>query len=109
MVAAGILVSRLAGLVRVRFFSHYFGQQSLAADAFNAAFRIPNLLQNLFGEGALSGSFIPVYSGLRARGRPRPLASFTSSWISCPIPRLSTSMSGAVSASPVMPKLSVPL
>jgi len=38
------------------------------ADAFVQAFRIPNLLQNLFGEGALSGSFIPVHAGLRARG-----------------------------------------
>jgi putative peptidoglycan lipid II flippase len=38
------------------------------ADAFRAAFRIPNLLQNLFGEGALSASFIPVYARLLARG-----------------------------------------
>lgn len=67
-VAAGILLSRLAGFVRVRVFSHYFGLQSDAADAFNAAFRIPNFLQNLFGEGVLSASFIPVYAGLRARG-----------------------------------------
>ncbi len=66
--AAGILLSRLAGLVRVSVFAHYFGQRSDAADAFNAAFRIPNLLQNLFGEGALSASFIPVYAGLLARG-----------------------------------------
>src|SRR5204863_5206740 len=35
-------------------------------DAFNAAFRIPNFLQNLFGEGALSASFIPVYASLLA-------------------------------------------
>jgi putative peptidoglycan lipid II flippase len=68
-VATGIFLSRLAGLLRVRAFSYFFGLQSDAADAFNAAFRIPNLLQNLFGEGALSGSFIPVYSGLRARQR----------------------------------------
>ncbi len=67
-VAAGILISRLAGLARVSLFSAYFGQVSAAADAFNAAFRIPNLLQNLFGEGALSGSFIPVHAALRARG-----------------------------------------
>jgi putative peptidoglycan lipid II flippase len=66
-VATGIFLSRLAGLLRVRAFSYFFGLESDAADAFNAAFRIPNLLQNLFGEGALSGSFIPVYSGLRAR------------------------------------------
>jgi putative peptidoglycan lipid II flippase len=68
MVAAGILASRLAGLARTSTFSYFFGLHSVAADAFNAAFRIPNLLQNLFGEGALSGSFIPVYAGLRARG-----------------------------------------
>jgi putative peptidoglycan lipid II flippase len=68
LVAAGILTSRLAGLVRLRVFAHYFGLQSDAADAFNAAFRIPNFLQNLFGEGALSASFIPVYAALVARG-----------------------------------------
>ena len=68
-VAAGILLSRLAGLIRLRVFAHYFGLQSDAADAFNAAFRIPNFLQNLFGEGALSASFIPVYASLLGRGR----------------------------------------
>src|SRR6188472_2785555 len=67
-VAAGILASRLAGLVRLQVFAHYFGLESDAADAFNAAFRIPNFLQNLFGEGALSASFIPVYAALVARG-----------------------------------------
>jgi putative peptidoglycan lipid II flippase len=70
-VAAGILCSRLAGLVRLRVFAHYFGLQSDSADAFNAAFRIPNFLQNLFGEGALSASFIPVYAALVARGERR--------------------------------------
>jgi putative peptidoglycan lipid II flippase len=70
-VAAGILCSRLAGLVRLRVFAHYFGLQSDSADAFNAAFRIPNFLQNLFGEGALSASFIPVYAALVARGEGR--------------------------------------
>jgi putative peptidoglycan lipid II flippase len=71
LVAAGMLCSRLAGLVRTRFFSHYFGLESDAADAFTAAFRIPNFLQNLFGEGALSASFIPVYAALIARGERR--------------------------------------
>lgn len=68
LVAAGILLSRIMGLVRLRVFSHYFGLRSDAADAFNAAFRIPNFLQNLFGEGVLSASFIPVYANLLARG-----------------------------------------
>ena len=70
-VAAGILLSRSAGLVRLRVFAHYFGLQSDAADAFSAAFRIPNVLQNLFGEGALSASFIPVYAALLAKGEGR--------------------------------------
>ena len=61
-VAAGILLSRLAGLVRLRVFAYYFGLQSDAADAFNAAFRIPNLLRDLFAEGALSAAFVPTYA-----------------------------------------------
>lgn len=67
LVATGILLSRLVGLVRQRVFSYYFGAGD-ESDAFTAAFRIPNILQNLFGEGVLSASFIPVYSQLRARG-----------------------------------------
>ena len=57
------------GLVRESLKARYLGATaSIAADAFTAAFRIPNLLQNLFGEGALSASFIPVYSNALARG-----------------------------------------
>lgn len=67
-VAAGIFLSRIAGLVRESVFAHYFGNSD-AADAFRAAFRIPNFLQNLFGEGVLSASFIPVYARLRAEKR----------------------------------------
>jgi putative peptidoglycan lipid II flippase len=67
-VASGILLSRLVGLVRDRVFAHYFGNSD-AADAFRAAFRIPNILQNLFGEGVLSASFIPVYARLNAEER----------------------------------------
>lgn len=62
-VAAGIFLSRIAGLVRERVFAHYFGNSD-AADAFKAALKIPNFLQNLFGEGVLSASFIPVYAKL---------------------------------------------
>jgi putative peptidoglycan lipid II flippase len=69
MVAIGILASRVAGLVRQRVVAHYFGQSTDAADAFFAAFRIPNFLQNLFGEGVLSASMIPEYTRLVAAGR----------------------------------------
>src|SRR5215813_1870451 len=65
LVASGIFLSRLTGLVRDRIFAHYFGI-TYVADAFKAALRIPNMLQNLFGEGVLSASFIPVYARLLA-------------------------------------------
>ena len=68
LVAAGILISRIVGLVRQRVFSRYFGLLD-EADAFTAAFRVPNFLQNLFGEGVLSASFIPVYARLLAARR----------------------------------------
>lgn len=68
MVAAGIFLSKIAGLIRVRVEAHFFGN-SLVADAYRAALRIPNFLQNLFGEGVLSASFIPVYARLRAEGK----------------------------------------
>jgi putative peptidoglycan lipid II flippase len=68
LVGAGILLSRISGLVRQRILAHFLGQEN-HADAVNAAFRIPNFLQNLFGEGALSASFIPSYSRLLGEGR----------------------------------------
>jgi putative peptidoglycan lipid II flippase len=70
LVGAGILVSRIIGVVRQRVFAHYLGISD-AAGAFNAAFKIPNFLQNIFGEGALSASFIPVYAKLLAEGEEK--------------------------------------
>jgi putative peptidoglycan lipid II flippase len=67
-VASGIFLSRIFGLVRQRVLAHYLGLSD-AGDAFTAAIRIPNLLQNLLGEGVLSASFIPVYARLRAEGQ----------------------------------------
>jgi putative peptidoglycan lipid II flippase len=67
LVFAGMLLSKIAGFVRQRYIGGSLGT-SVAADAFAAAFRIPNFLQNLFGEGVLSASFIPVYASLVARG-----------------------------------------
>jgi putative peptidoglycan lipid II flippase len=69
-VAAGITASRLSGLVREIAVSGYLGIGA-SADAFRAALRIPNVIQNLLGEGTLSASFIPVYSRLVAEGDDR--------------------------------------
>jgi len=70
MVAAGIFCSRIFGLVRQRVFSHYLGLSD-AADVFSSALRVPNFLQNLFGEGVLSASFIPVYAALLGEDRKK--------------------------------------
>ena len=69
VVSAGTLASRVFGLVREQTFSHIFGA-GLFVDAFVAAFRIPNLLRDLFAEGALSAAFVPVFTDTLAnRGR----------------------------------------
>ncbi len=68
LVASGILLSRISGLVRELVYAHFLGT-SPASGAFKAALRIPNLLQNLLGEGVLSASFIPVYARLQAEGK----------------------------------------
>lgn len=67
-ITAGIFLSRIVGLVRERLVATCFGT-GLHADVFGAALRMPNVLQNLLGEGTLSASFIPVYSELLGQGR----------------------------------------
>ncbi len=66
-VALGILLSRLTGLIKERVIGHYFGNSAVIG-VFRASFKIPNLLQNLFGEGVLSAAFVTVYAKLRALG-----------------------------------------
>jgi putative peptidoglycan lipid II flippase len=70
LIAAGILLSRIVGLIRERVVATYFGT-GLHADVFSAGLRMPNVLQNLLGEGTLSASFIPVYSELLGQGRTK--------------------------------------
>lgn len=77
LVALGIFLSRIAGLIRERVFAHFFGNSD-AGDAFKAALKIPNFLQNLFGEGVLSASFIPVYAQLLAKKHDEEAAKVAS-------------------------------
>ena len=58
------MISRVLGLVRLQVQSYYFGA-GLVTDAFVAAFRIPNLLRDLFAEGALSAAFVPTFTAER--------------------------------------------
>ena len=70
LIGAGILLSRILGLVRQTLIARYLGAGE-ASDVFNGAFRLTNFLQNLFGEGALSASFIPVYAQALEKGDER--------------------------------------
>jgi putative peptidoglycan lipid II flippase len=60
-VGIAVMCSRILGLVREQIFAAMFGAGT-AYDAFVVAFRIPNLLRDLFGEGALSAAFVTVFS-----------------------------------------------
>lgn len=59
--SAAVAASRVLGLVRESLFAALFGGQALA-DAFQVAFRLPNLLRDLFAEGALSSAFVPTFT-----------------------------------------------
>jgi len=61
IMSIAVFFSRILGLVRDQVMAAFFGT-SLVNDAFNIAFNIPNLLRRLFGEGALSAAFVPIYN-----------------------------------------------
>ena len=61
IVSLAVMGSRVLGLVRELIFAAFFGA-GFATDAFIIAFRIPNLLRDLFGEGALSAAFVTTFT-----------------------------------------------
>jgi len=61
VVGGATFLSRIFGFIRDMIVAQFFGT-GMATDAFFVAFRIPNLLRRLVGEGALTASFIPVYT-----------------------------------------------
>src|SRR5271170_4527574 len=67
IIGLAVMCSRLLGLAREQIFAALFGGGA-AMDAFTAAFRIPNLLRDLFAEGALSTAFVTTFSKTIARG-----------------------------------------
>jgi len=75
MVAAGIFMSRISGLIRQVLIASYFGASGLA-DAWTAALRLPAVIQNLLGEGSLSASFIPVYADYVGKEQPEDARRF---------------------------------
>jgi len=63
-ISSATAISRVLGLVRDQVQSYYFGA-SMVTDAYLAAFRVPNLLRDLFAEGALSSAFVPTFTATR--------------------------------------------
>mgnify|MGYP003351691487 CR=1 FL=1 len=64
------MTSRVLGLVRDQVLASMFGAGN-AMDAFNVAFRIPNLVRDLFAEGAMSAAFVPTFTRvLTTDGKP---------------------------------------
>ena len=64
VVGSMTLLSRISGLIRDVLFANVLGDKA-AADIFIVAFRIPNFFRRLFGEGAFSAAFIPVFTEYR--------------------------------------------
>jgi len=62
-VSSGTFLSKITGLVRDIFLTHFLGA-TWVADSFGIAFVIPNMLRGLFGEGALAAAFIPSYTDI---------------------------------------------
>ena len=60
IISVAIMVSRILGLVREQVIAYFFGA-TVVTDAFYAAFRIPNLMRDLFGEGVLSKAFLTTF------------------------------------------------
>ena len=69
LISGATMLSRLLGLAREQLFAALLGASSLA-DAFVAAFRIPNLLRDLFAEGALSAAFVPEFKATHENDGP---------------------------------------
>src|SRR5262245_55307803 len=65
-VTAATFISRILGLAREQVVAYLFGAMR-ETDAFNVAFRIPNLLRDLFAEGALSAAFVPTFTDVRTK------------------------------------------
>ena len=75
------MTSRILGVVREQVLASLFGASD-AMDAYNVAFRIPNLLRDLFAEGAMSAAFVPTFTRQladRRQGRRRGGSATTSS------------------------------
>lgn len=107
VVGAGILISRLVGLLRNTAFAYYFGSGA-ASDAYNAAFKIPNAVRNLLGEGTLSAAFVPVYSRMLDREDPRAARALANAVLGLILVAVSLLTLAGIAAAPALTMLLAP-
>jgi putative peptidoglycan lipid II flippase len=107
VVGTGILLSRLMGLLRNTAFAYWFGV-SAVTDAYNAAFKIPNAVRNLLGEGTMSASFVPVYSAMLARGDERAARALANAMLGLLFVAVSILTLVGIAAAPVLTTVLAP-
>ena len=107
VVGAGILISRVVGLLRNTAFAYYFGSGA-ASDAYNAAFKIPNAVRNLLGEGTLSASFVPVYSRMLVRDDPKAAKALANAVLGLLLVAVSLLTLAGIAAAPILTTVLAP-
>lgn len=106
-IAGGILASRLVGFLRDMAVAYFFGVGP-HADVWRTALRMPNVLQNLLGEGTISASFIPVYSRFLAEGRREQAGAFAGAVLGLLLALVSAAVVAGMLAAPYLVALLTP-
>lgn len=107
LVGVGILLSRVVGLFRNYLVASYFGLGAVA-DAYNAAFKIPNAVRNLLGEGTLSAAFVPVYSRFLDRDDARASRALAGAVLGILMAAVSVLTIAGIIAAPLLTTLLTP-
>jgi putative peptidoglycan lipid II flippase len=107
VMSVAVFASRILGLVREQVFAGMFGA-GYAIDAFVVAFRIPNLLRDLFAEGALSTAFVTVFTRYEAQKGPERTWRLANNVITCTILLVGAITVIGVLASPFLVGLMAP-
>lgn len=106
-IAGGILASRVLGFLREMVTAYFFGVGP-HADVLRTALRMPNVLQNLLGEGTISAAFIPVYSRFLAEDRPEQAGAFAGAILGLLLAVVSAAVLGGILLAPYLVALLAP-
>ncbi|MBC8313247.1 MAG: murein biosynthesis integral membrane protein MurJ [Candidatus Cloacimonetes bacterium] len=106
-ISSGTFLSRISGLARDIVLTHFLGATSVA-DSFGVAFVIPNMLRGLFGEGALSAAFIPLYTEFKEKKSKAETIQFALNILSILIILLIILVGIGIVLAPIIVKLIAP-